>query len=244
MKLEEFLNRYPWAKTREALCGEPTEQTTIPMSTAEQLIVGQRESQREVLQSLMLSPVLEPAAAVTETAHPREQVFELRAPRRTARLFLDRATRAGKDLRPLRTADLDQLEYGVSRLGRLLRLLAISQDASVAERARMVDEWWLLASEYTDVGLVLTPMLYAPPGTSGDADIQRLTHELADNLASVDVSKRASGKTLQSWTASLVREGSRRLRELGAPKIERRGGTLVVADVRRHRLRRDEPTPL
>jgi hypothetical protein len=197
------------------------------MTTAERFIARQRESQLEVLQRLMLSPVLEAQAAVqsfdpvSHTAHPRPQVLELRAPRRTARLFLDQAIRAGKDLRPLQTSNFQQLEYSSAYLGRLLRLLAVAQDTPRRERARLADEWRLVTAQRPDVGLVLSPMLYARPTTAVDRGVRQLANELGRSLheASVEVSGRARDKTLEAWTASLVREGSSRLRELGAPEI-------------------------
>ena len=170
MKLDDALDQLPWAETREILCGEPWAVEALHLDTAERLIVQQRASQLEVLVRLMLSPVLEPKPAApvddprrTVTDLPG-QVFELRDPRRTARLFVDRAARTGKDLRPFRDEDLNQLDDSNAQLGRLLRLLAVAHDSSRVERAAMRGEWRAIASDTVDMVPVLTPMLYSRDG--------------------------------------------------------------------------------
>jgi len=97
-------------------------------------------------------------------------------------------------------------------------LLAIAQDASVKERPHLRGEWIFVYETRADAGPVLTPMVQRSGRDPHDLYLQVLTNQVAQRL-SVDTDariRRASEKTLHSWTMNLVREGSERLHELGA----------------------------
>ncbi len=230
MKLDALLQQYPWDETRAALFREPRVSADLPLETAERLIKQQRTTQVDSLLSVMLSPRLVPEFASERAASPgsrREEhagMFELRDPRRTARLFIDRSARTGKDLRPFSLVDLDRLGADDAALGRILRLLAIAIELPRAERAGQAGEWARVPSQSRGFGLVLTAMLRARSDRKTrelDPDVKALTRELVGRMDELPSSEQltAEGPRLPRWVGSLAREGQERIRELrGEPK--------------------------
>lgn len=225
MKLDELLRLYPWKRTFAELCADPPPAEDLPLRNAERLIAQQRDSQLETLLNLMVSPVLEPTYAHDAPPGTARETpvgaFQLGDRRRTARLFLDTAIRAGDDLRPFEPAALDKLSGDNAVLGRFLRLLATASETDRAERASHSNEWRTVMSHRADLGLVLSPMIYSggnPKPESTDPLIERLTGAIAKQFKDPPTDRNLkSPETLSRWTTGLAREGYARLEELRDP---------------------------
>lgn len=224
MKLDVLLEQYPWEGTREVLCQQLPAQEQLPLEAAKRLIAQQRASQVEMLLSLMISPRLQREQAISSAAglggvrEPRADTFQLRDPRRSARLFIDRALRTGKDLRPFEAEELEKLDREDAALGRLLRLMALAQESSRVERRGEKQVWAEITLTHGNFGLVLTPMVYGDDGArrrNNDSQIEELVSALAQGLGK---SATTEDEGLLRWTTRLAREGHARLRELRADR--------------------------
>lgn len=222
MKLNELLERFPWHDTFEALCQEPPEESSLPLTGAQQLIEQQRKSQLAVLSRMMYSPLLEGdyerAQNTSEQGdYRRTTSLRLRKPDQASRLFLATAAQAGKALRPFGSERLSQLERDDAALGRLLLVLSVAQ-SSPKSRAARTHEWPKIATPSIlgmgaiPIGPVLTPMLIhaeleAPV-------VGRTVHDEFTSDLAMELHKITSSEKLTDWTHRLVRAGAVRLRRL------------------------------
>jgi hypothetical protein len=180
VKLERFLEQYPWDETLRQLCAPASAPREESVRSAGDLIEGQREAQVGHLLELMRRPQLEARYAeekvplVAPSPKAGAGAFQLSDPSRTARLVLNNATRVGKDLRLFTLADLDRLPAYTRALGRLLQLLAEARSLPRRERRMLKRDWDDLLVPDGEFGLVLTPMVNASLGVRQPAQLKAL----------------------------------------------------------------------
>lgn len=101
------------------------------------------------------------------------------------------------------------------RRGRLLRLLAIAGDSSLATRRNLAPEWSEVLARPADFGPVLDPMVAESDGAENSKPIQRLTSQLASSLERPGKHSHPQGfDGLEHWVLTLAREGRQRISEL------------------------------
>lgn len=241
MKLNELMEKFPWHDTFEALCQEPPDEGSLPLTNAQELIEQQRKSQLAVLSRMMYSPLLEGNYERAEDTfeqgdYRRTTSLRLRKPEEASRLFLATAAQAGKALRPFGLERLSELGRDDAALGRLLLVLSVAQ-SSPRSRAAHAHEWPEIARQGIDrwnpfpFGLVLTPMLFSAEPDAWKVE-RRDYPDFARHLAmELDETSIDSDK-LTRWTRSLVRAGALRLRKLGRSKQTNGSRSALVAQLR------------
>jgi hypothetical protein len=226
LKLDEILRAHPSSQTLAVLWGEPATPDAKRTEKAQELIRGQRDAQVDILVGLMRSPVLanlkqRRAEGIEEPSEIAPlAAFELRNPRRTARLFIDHTARTGRVLYHFGIETIEQLERRDERLGQLLWRLAIGQGSRRDDRRYGVDRWLEVTWNPWDdsLGAVLTPMVARWFRKDSTFGLQPLIDALTRTQAEpVEASAHLLGGAtsgLAQWTPHLVREGATRLREL------------------------------
>lgn len=221
MKLKELLEEFPWDETYRRLCGDPPDQSQLPLDRAKTLIDEQRDSQLQVLARAMYGPRLVPGSPPRsdepEARKRKLPRFEFNDAEQAAHTFLRTATQVGASLRLFTLGRLAELDAPDASLGRLLRLLAIAEE-SPDRLDPEGTEWFELkeaataSGESSPFGPVLGPMLFLA-GSAGESVAEGSDYDLIRPLvAELGATDRVEG--LAKWTSAVVEAGSRHIAKI------------------------------
>jgi hypothetical protein len=211
MNLQRLLERHPWEETKRLLWRAPVPQHD---DQAKRIVAAQRDSQLDSVVRSMVTPVVaaERPDAKWGSSRKEQPVLSPRSPRRTARLFIDSASRVGKGLNAF-ARQFDVWGPDDGRLARLLWLLAISVDTPSHELNVTGSDWRRVIEEPGDLGAVLSPFVAAIE--MRPRAVAEIAVDLRDDLAmKLEARNVAVAEPLDVWVTSLIREGATRLREL------------------------------